>query len=179
MKYSILSVTAFLAVSSLGFPGYYPQGNLNNPEFVEVTNNINHPVVVEYFPQPPHFYGSKVTDEPVIINNGETYKFWTSAQDADLKIKVAGRDDWQAELSYDTAPTPQDTYDFALKPIGSQDFPGYVYAEPVGNDLPPTCHRLQLPPGGEATCPNGVPIRVNLSPGNPPFKVPYYGAGWY
>lgn len=179
MKYSILSVTAFLAVSSLGFPGYYPEGNANNPEFVEVTNNINHPVVVEYFPQRSHFYGSKVTYGPVTINNGETYKFLTSAQDADLKIKVEGRDDWQAELSYNTAPTPQDTYDFALKPIGSQDFPGDIYAEPVGNHLPRTCHPLQLPPGGEAACPNRVPIHVNLYTEYPLFEVPYYGAGWY
>lgn len=179
MKYSILSVTAFLAVSSLGFPGYYPGGNANNPEFVEVTNNINYPVIVEYFPQLSHFYGSKVTDGPVEIDSGQTHTFWTSAQNADLKIKVAGIDNWQAELSYNTAPTPQDTYDFALKPIG-EDFPGYINAEPVGNNLPPTCHPLRLPPGGEATCPNGVPIHVYLSPKDPPpFKVPYYGAGWY
>lgn len=179
MKYSILSITAFLAVSSLCFPGYYPKGNPKNPDFVEVTNNINQPVVVEYFPQLSHFYGSKVTDGPVTINGGETHVFWTPAQNADLKIKVADRDDWQAELSYNTAPPPQDTYDFALKPIGSQDFPGDIDAKPVGDDLPLTCHPLQLPPGGEATCPNRVPIHVNLHTEYPLFEVPYYRAGWY
>lgn len=170
MKYSLLSVAAFLTACSLGSPGYY-WGAALGPSGVTVTNNMNTAV--------------QIVDEPIgivrVIAQGESAQFPPSAN-ADLKLRLAGAPHNQLEVSYSTGNVG--TYDFAIKSIEADHFPGVVHVIPHPA-RPPKCNALRWNPGDsdkdDRTCPNGTPLQVYLSERHyaPAFEVPYEDAGWY
>ncbi|EXU95518.1 hypothetical protein X797_011392 [Metarhizium robertsii] len=162
MQYSILSILAVLTASSLGFPRYSWGQAFHHPAHIKVCNYMGVPVYVEYFgPQP---------EEPRRIEDGNCEVFGHLNENGDLKFTV-DEYNWQAEVSHNTG---QHDYDFAIKGI-NDGFPGHA-AGRCGEAS------VRYRPDGEATCPPGTPIDVDLYPDRSrrPFGVPYYyRSGWY
>ncbi|EFY85176.1 hypothetical protein MAC_08794 [Metarhizium acridum CQMa 102] len=183
MKYSMLSAVAVLAATSLGFPEFYWGDQRSGPGHVLITNNMNRAVRLDKVTGKSLEYLVKLfRDEETIIHSHQTVSIQASDQSADLKLRELGANHNQVELSY--AGGDQNTYNYAIKPIEGDEFPGAVLVFPTAHD-PPRCHAERWYPGQgdtpQVTCRDHVALRVYLQEVHhpPPFEAEYDDDGWY
>ncbi|KAM3427111.1 hypothetical protein MY4824_009647 [Beauveria thailandica] len=151
MKSSALAAAALLVASSLGIPELSSGASKATPGHIIITNDMNRPLRLQ-----------KGAEEIIIPHQG-TVQVQARDITMDLMLSEQSAQHSQAEVSYTSG--DQGTYDFAIRPVEGEAFPGAIYVFPLPGPSP-RCHPLVWYPGQgstqNATCQDNTPLHVYL-----------------
>lgn len=162
MKYSMLSVAAFVA-SSLASPAFWDEESIK-PGPIAITNNMNQAVrLTRAGPRSIDFDDEEfeVEQPGQIIPQGRTITISSPPPIQDLKLRVLHSRRNQVEVAYVSR---GQSFNYAIKRIEEDRFPGVVSVQPQPQS--PQCRRLTLFPHGRqprpVTCRAGTKLHVTL-----------------
>ncbi|KAM3501283.1 hypothetical protein MY11210_009397 [Beauveria gryllotalpidicola] len=153
MKYSALAAAALLVASSLGMPELSSGASKATPGQIIITNNMNRPIHLK-----------KDAEAGIILHQGQTVQVQARDISTDLMLSEQSAQHSQVEVSYTSG--DQGTYDFAIRLVEGERFPGAIEVIPLSPRPSPRCHPLVWYPGQgstqNATCQDKTPLRVFL-----------------
>ncbi|KAF5127357.1 hypothetical protein E5D57_008287 [Metarhizium anisopliae] len=181
MKYSMLSVAAFVA-SSLASPAYFwDEMESSKPGPITINNRLNKAIILNPVPGTPIDVDDEfeVDAAQVKIAAHGSYIIQDPLPSANLKLKVLPPMPGQGEVAVKYNSQGAE-FGYSIKRlVPHSGFPGVVYVQPQPQ-RPPQCRRLTLVPGHPephpAKCRAGTKLTVTLCQQNDPNCPPRHHA---